>query len=101
MIEIILALHLTWTVPSLDARGRGPAGCAECAVLHVPQKTGVDWWRQPTVYDTLAKLPAVDGTVMGYFVPLYIWYGTSIVICRDSSYNWSRHSNYTISKDGK
>lgn len=100
MPAILLALVLTWTAP-LYTQGSdlgAPAGCIECAVLFYPQKTGPAWWTIPTTCDTLAKLPASDGAVMSYIIPLWVGYGSTNVICRDAAINWSPPSNYEVSK---
>lgn len=96
----MLALTLYWTAPTTTQGSElgAPADCVECAVLFYPQKTGVRWWEQPTICDTLAKLPASDGASMSYIIPLWVGYGTSGVICRDAARNWSGPSNYVESK---
>lgn len=97
-----LSLTLAWTVPTLSvgpAEFPVPAECVECAVLFIPQKLGARWWEQPTVIDTLAKLPAQDGAAMAYLVPLWVGYGATNVVCRDAAGNWSRPSNGEESKN--
>lgn len=96
-----LLLTIIWTAP-LYTEGSllgAPADCRECAVLFYPQRVGANWWQQPTVVDTLAKLPATDGQSMGYLVPLWVGYGSLNVKCQDAAYNWSRPSNYVESKN--
>lgn len=97
---VALLLTLTWTAP-VCTQGSvlcAPAECVECAVLFIPQKTAALWWMQPTVVDTLQKLPASDGKAMGYLVPLWVGYGSTNVVCRDAARNWSVPSNYQESK---
>lgn len=93
-----LALWLLWTAPTTVEQGHAPAECVECAVIFIPQKVGARWWEQPTVTDTLAKLPASDGQAMQYMLPLWVGYGSTNVVCRDAAGNWSLPSNCAESK---
>lgn len=95
------ARTLAWTAPSCSFGDIVcvPPGCVECAVLFYPQKTGGFWWADPTVCDTLQKLPATDGQSMSYLVPLWVGYGTIQVECRDAAGNWSPPSNHVESRN--
>jgi hypothetical protein len=94
------SLTLAWTAPLYADRTTHyePAGCVACAVLLIPQKLGPSWWEQRTITDTLATLPATDGTAMAYLMPLWVGYGSGNVVCRDAAGNWSGPSNYVESK---
>lgn len=99
-MTLLLALTLSWHAP-ICTQGSdlcAPASCVECAVVYVHRRTGPTWWREPVVRDTLAKIAATDGRAMGYLLPLWVDYGTTLVVCRDAARNWSRWSNLRESK---
>lgn len=112
IVALLLAATLTWTAPvcTQDSPACAPAGCDSCFVLYVPRKVRTEeiadnvyiivreWWEQPMVVDTLARLPASDGQAMGWLMPLWVGHGTAIVVCRDSAGNVGRHSNYVPSR---
>lgn len=100
--SLLLASTLTllWHAPLLTEGGHVPADCVECAVLYYAQKTGVTWWKMPTLADTLAFVAVIDGQACSYVVPLWVGYGSTNIVCRDAAYNWSLPSNYWESKQG-
>jgi hypothetical protein len=94
-------LRLAWTSPVCNATGicdsLHPAECVEVAVIRVPRKVGLRWWEQPTVYDTLARFPAVDGQRFDVRFPGAVT-GAAFVVSRDSARNWSPWSNLVSSR---